>query len=184
MKTELEVNMSKEFHVDRSIAEGRRKQAYPFAVYAHPHAKRAKIRLTDEDAQSIVDWHNGHPVQPKTDPAVMMKTSAKTPTHTLVEEEQRGSVLRGLAPWPGLNEAQEQACRDLEHALTKCELTGVVIVVMGTEVLATPEETMQRVNDVMVKSMLQGHGELYKATHSPFGRKLDDHGRVGWHGDW
>lgn len=176
--------MSKELYVDKSIAEGRRKQAYPFLIYTCPHAKRAKVRLSDEDAQSLLDWHREDPVQPGTNHAARMKASRKMPTHRLIEENENGSVLRTLAPWPGLSEQQERACRDLERALMKCELAGVVIVVMGTEVLATPEETMQRVNDVMVKSMLQGHEELYKATHSPFGRKLDDHDRVGWHGDW
>lgn len=176
--------MSKVFYVDKSIAEGSRKQGYPFAVYAQPSAKRAKVHLTEEDAQFIVGWHHEHPVQSKTDPTVMMKTSTKAPTHMLVEEEQSGSILRGLAPWPGLNEKQEQACRDLEFALMKCELAGVVIAIMDSEILATTEVMMQQVADVMVKSMLRGHGELYKATHPPFGRKLDDHGRLGWHGDW
>lgn len=176
--------MSKEFYVYKSIAEEARKQGYPFLVYAHPHAKRVKVRLTDEEAQFIVDWHHTHPVQPGTDPAVKMKASTKAPTHILVEEEQSGSILRGLAPWPGLNEEQEQACRDLEFALLKCELAGVVIAIMNDEILATTDETMQQVADVMTKSMLRGHEELHKATHQPFGRKLDDHGRLGWHGDW
>ena len=66
----------------------------------------------------------------------------------------------------------------------KCELAVVVIAVMDSELLATTDEMMQQGADVMAKSMLRGHGELYKATHPPFGRKLDDHGRLGWHGDW
>lgn len=181
---ELEVNMSKIFYVDKSIAEGTRKQGYPFAVYAHPNAKRARVCLTDEDAQRIVQWHNEQRVPPKRDPAAAMITSSKMPTHMIVEEEQSGSTLRALVPWPGLSDKQEQACRDLEYALMKCELAGVVIAVMDSELVVTTEENMQRVGDVMVKSMLRGHGELYKATHPPFGRKLDDHGRLGWHGDW
>lgn len=97
----------------------------------------------------------------------------------LVKEEQSGCILRGLAPWPGLSEEQEQACRDLEFALVKCELAGVVIAIMNDEILATTEVTMQQVADVVTKSMLRGHEELYKATHQPFGRKLDDHVRLG-----
>lgn len=176
--------MSKEFYVDKSIAEGSRRQAYPFLIYTGPHAKRARVRLTDEDAQSILDWHREDPVQPGTDHAARMKASRKMPTHRLVEENENGSVLRTLALWPGLNDKQEQACRDLEYALMKCELAGVVIAVMDSELLATTDEMMQQVAAVLVKSMLRGHEELYKATRPPFGRKLDDHGRLGWHGDW
>jgi len=176
--------MSKVFYVDKSVAEGNRKQGYPFEVYTKPSIRRTKICLTDEDAQRIVDWHNEQQMPPKIDPAAIVQASTKVPTHMLVEEEQSGSILRGLAPWPGLNEKQEQACRDLEYALMKCELAGVVIAVMDSEMLATTDKIMQQVAAVLVKSMLRGHEELYKATRPPFGRKLDDHGRLGWHGDW
>jgi hypothetical protein len=123
-------------------------------------------------------------VQPDTDPAAVMQGSSKTPTHILIEEEQHGSLLRGLAAWPGLSQKQEQACRDLEYALLKCELAGVSIAVMDSELVVTTDDSMQRVADVMRASILRGHTELYNATHPPFGRKLDDHGRLGWHSDW
>lgn len=106
------------------------------------------------------------------------------PTHLLIEEDHNGSILRSLGPWPGLSDKQEQACRDLEFALMKCELAGVSIAIMSDELLATTDKMMQRVANVLTESMLRGHGELWKATHAPFGRKIDDHGRMGWHGDW
>lgn len=176
--------MSKTFYVDKSIAEGSRKQGYPFAVYGRPHDKRTRVVLSDDDAQRLLDWHKSQPVAATADPVTAMHESPKMPTHVLVEDNGSGSLLRWLAPWQGLSDKQEQAVCDLEHALMKCQLAGVVMAVMDNELLVTTDENMQQVADVMAKSMLHGHSELYKMTNSPYGRKIDDHGRLGWHGDW
>lgn len=176
--------MSKEFYVDKPVAECRSRQSDPFDIYATPSKNRARICVSDNDAKRIADWHIDRRTHDSLHLESIILESTKIPTHILVEEDCGEPVMRGLAPWPGLSDEQEKACQDLECALLKCEQAGVVIAIMNDEILATTEAMMQQVSDVMVESMLRGHGELYKATHSPFGRKLDDHGRLGWHGDW
>lgn len=166
--------MSKTFYVDKPVAGCRSRQSDPFDIYATPSKNRTRICVSDNDARHIADWH----IDRRTHQSMVLQTiileSTKIPTHILIEEDCGEVVMRGLAPWPGLSEEQEQACRDLEFALLKCEPAGVVIAIMNDEILATTEAMMEQVAEVMVESMLRGHGELYKATHPPFGRKLDD----------
>ena len=176
--------MSKTFYVDKQVAECHSRQSDPFDIYATPSKNRTRICVSDNDAKLIADWHIDRRIHQSLLLETIILESTTIPTHILVEEDRGEVVMRGLASWPGLNQEQEQACRDLEFALLKCELAGVVIAIMNDEILVTTEVTMQKVADVMIKSMLRGHGELYKATHPPFGRKLDEHGRLGWHGDW
>lgn len=178
--------MNKTFYVDKPLAECRARQSDPFRIYARPGRNRAMIRITDEDAKLILDWHVERRSPDSVSLESVMQESTKMPTHMLVEEDCEGVVVRGLAPWPWLSEKQEKACKDLERALMECEATGVAIAVMEGEILATSDLMMQPAVRLLKEGdhPLPGLRELAKVTRFPLGRKIADHGRLGWHGNW